>query len=182
MKIRLGTATWSFYFWPAHKDPDESLSFFNEHAALAWLHRFRSDPMAMMKLRLLAATTVSAITVSHGNDDDRMIEALAFKLLHGSLHVAPIFSRDVCGMSQPTAAASVTPSSPPPQQASSPPPSPQKTAPVVPPDPDTFSSALDAASTAAVLCAAAKNGVPFCEECARAAAAAAAAAGAAAAA
>jgi len=127
------------------------------------------DDAALAPLRTLAVALADGTDWSRA-DDHQLIDQLAAALARGRLRTgaaaAPKLSRLV-----PTVAPAPAPA-PPPPAASSPRPSAPVAAP--PPAETTFGSELDVAAMVAVLQQAAQDGVPFCEECARAAAEAAA--------
>ena len=132
-------------------------------AARQWVGRFIGDDVMMSRLRLLAfaagAEPAPAIC-----DDQAVADRITAGISAGSIRV--------CGparaLALPGLAAVRAPVAAPARAAAAP-----RAAPVAPPSAvqTTFGSDLEVAAMVAVLVQAAQDGVPFCEECAKAAAA-----------
>jgi len=128
-------------------------------SAQQWLARCVGDDAAMSRLRLTGQALADGADLSRV-DDHAMTEQLAHALAEGRLRAglgtAPTLRRLVVA---------AAPAAPPPAAG------PRVTR-VAPPAAaaTTFEPDLDVAATVAVLVQAAQDGVPFCEECARAAA------------
>ncbi len=129
-------------------------------AAQQWLARCLGDDAAMARLRGTAQALADGVDLSRA-DEHAVTEQLAHALADGRLRAGfgatPTLRRLVLAPAAPA---------PPPASAS------PRAAPVAPPPAveTTFNPNLDVASMVAVLVQAAQDGVPFCEECARAAA------------
>jgi hypothetical protein len=135
-------------------------------SARLWLAHAVGDDATLAAQRLAALALVDGTELSR-LDDHQLIDHLAAAVAHGRLRTAgarPALRRLVVA-----AAPAPAPAPPPPAAA-------PRAAPVAPPPAveSTFGSELDVAAMVAVLVQAAQDGVPFCEECARAAAEAAA--------
>ena len=132
-------------------------------AAQQWVGRLIGDEVAMARLRQVALAAGAEATPQRC-DDQALAERIAAGITAGSLRVCgPAKALALYGLAaaRPPAAASPAPSRAAP-----------RAAPVAAPPPveTTFGSDLDVAAMAAVLVQAAQDGVPFCEECAKAAA------------
>jgi len=129
-------------------------------AAQQWLARCLGDDAAMARLRGTARSLADGVDLSRV-DEHAVTEQLAHALAEGRLRAGsgatPKLRRLVL------APALVAPAPPPP--AASP-----RAAPAAPPPAieTTFDAGLDVAAMVAVLVQAAREGVPFCEECERA--------------
>lgn len=167
------SSRWDFHAWHQCEAKSETWTPAGRHTALVWLRQFKGDPASMSGLRSMVHALHPATLPPGFSNDEQVLEALSGLLSSGVLHVhsvpPPVTGyRDPAYVAAPAQAAPAT-RRPAPSQSSS------STAPVrAAEEADTFSSATDAAATAAVLRSAAESGVPFCEECAKAAAAAAA--------
>ncbi len=134
-------------------------------AARQWVGRFIGDEVTMARLRQLALS-VGAEASPQLCDDQALADRITAGITAGSIRV--------CGPAKPVTlyglavvrAPAAAPAPPAPS------PAPPRAAPVAAPPPveTTFGSDLDVAAMVAVLRAAAQDGVPFCEECAKAAA------------
>ena len=138
-------------------------------AARQWVGRFVGDDVMMARLRQLALTSGAEVSPQMC-DDHAVADRITAGITAGAMRVCgPAKALTLYGLTalRPPAAAPAPPASSP----SSP-----RAAPVAAPAPveTTFGSELDVAAMVAVLVQAAQDGVPFCEECARAAARAAA--------
>jgi hypothetical protein len=125
-------------------------------AAVQFLNGFRADPVAMATFRRQVSKEIGASAAKLS--DEQVIQSLARMLVVGEFVVAlpeRQRHRDPLELREPVAAASAPRSSTP--------------AEVVEDEP-TFQHDHDAVMQAAVLIAAARDGVPFCEECAKRAA------------
>lgn len=162
----------SFYRFRLHPfDPDDSggrpsnlllervLKFGTPASAATFLRHFAVDPFAVRGLQSILERLGPWCSV-HGTSD-QWIELLAPFLASGRVVVVEQTPRAPAGES--TKDAPSPPPMPPPLRRSGPTP-PE-------PDPATFSPSADEEAQAQALIEAAKNGTPFCEECARAAAA-----------
>jgi hypothetical protein len=134
----------------------------DEVSARQWLAPAVGDDAALAALRLMTLGLADGTELSR-LDDQQLVDHLATAIADGRLRsagVRPVLRRLV--------------PAPAPAQAPTPAPvtSARRAAPVVPPPAaeSTFGSGLDVAAMVAVLVRAAQDGVPFCEECARAAA------------
>jgi hypothetical protein len=166
-KRTVGTSSsqWDLHIWHRCQADAEAWAFPDRHAAALWLKQFKADPISMAGLR--------SVMLQHGvglsprqTGDDKLLEEAAWLLSKGVLHVHRVPARRTAwNTGQTQASSSVAPASP--RAAASQPAAPAKVA----EEQDTFSSQTDGAATAAVLRSAAANGVPFCEECAKAGAA-----------
>ena len=133
-------------------------------AARQWVGRFVGDDVMMARLRQLALAA-GAEASPQMCDDHAMVERIAAGIMAGSMRVCgPAKALPLYGLAAVRAPAAA--SAPP-----APSPSPPRAASVAtaPPVETTFGSDLDVAAMVAVLVQAAQDGVPFCEECARAA-------------
>jgi hypothetical protein len=134
-------------------------------AARRWVGRHIGDEATMARLRLIAiATGAEAATVML--DDQALADRIAAGINTGVLRVCgAATAQKLYGLVAIKAAAAA----PTPSAAAAPAP---RAAPVAPPPPveTTFVADLDVAAMVAVLVQAAHDGVPFCEECAKAAA------------
>ena len=163
------SSRWSFHSW-GQCDASGDLQEFADHSsALSWLRQTISDSPTMATLRSLASEHESAGVAVRQMSDDRVLEHVSWLLRQGVLHVhsipAPATAWRIVQVEQASPSAVSRPVISP-KSTSAPPPVPKQIE-----EPDTFSSQTDAAATAAVLRSAAEDGVPFCEECAKAAAA-----------
>ena len=138
----------------------------DDTAARQWVGRFVGDEVTMARLRQLALT--SGVEASPQRcDDHALAERIAAAIAAGSMRVCgPAKALTLYGLATPPAASSA-----PAPPAPSPSPQPRAAPVAAPPTVETtFGSDLDVAAMVAVLVQAAQDGVPFCEECARAAA------------
>ena len=136
-------------------------------AARQGVGRFVGDEVTMARLRQLALTA-GAEASPQRCDDHALAERIAAGIAAGSMRVCgPAKVLPLYGLATPPAASSA-----PAPPAPSPSPQPRAAPVAAPPTVETtFGSDLDVAAMVAVLRAAAQDGVPFCEECARVAAA-----------
>jgi hypothetical protein len=127
------------------------------------LERSTGDPAALDRLRLTALALADGTDLSR-LDDHQLVDHLAAAVAHGRLRMAGV---------APKLLRLVPADAPAPIRASAPARAPRAApAPVPPAATDaTFDTDLDAAAMVMVLQQAALDGVPFCEQCARAAAA-----------
>lgn len=135
-------------------------------SARQWVGRFIGDDVMMSRLRQLALAA-GAESSPAMCDDQALADQIAAGITAGSMRV--------CGPAQALTLPGLAAAQPPvaaPARAAAPP----RAAPVAlpPAAQTTFGSDLAVAAMVAVLVQAAQDGVPFCEECAKAAAAAAA--------
>ncbi len=132
-------------------------------AARQWVGRFIGDDVTMARLRLLALSA-GAEASPQSCDDQALAERIVAGITAGSMRVCgPAKALQLLGMPIRQAAA------PAPSAAAAPPRAAAAAAP--PPVAETtFAGDLDVAAMVAVLRAAAQDGVPFCEECAKKAA------------
>jgi hypothetical protein len=131
-------------------------------SARLWLARMIGDDAALASLRLKVLTLADGTALSQ-LDDQALIDHLAAAVAEGRLRIGgvrPELRRLVVGPA-PAPATRAPPAAPVRRAAAA--------APAAAVD-TTFDSELDTAAMAAVLAQAARDGVPFCEECARAAA------------
>ena len=124
----------------------------------------------MADLRSVALTAGNTGISLARTSDDQVLQDLAVLLLSGVLHVHRVPARATAWRTAQKDSAPAEPEVFAPRRASSsrgadPQPAPKQVVEDV-----TFSAETDGAATAAVLRSAAKDGVPFCEECAKAAA------------
>lgn len=149
--------------WHSDGGADDGIGRLDPVQARQWLDRQVIDDADACQLRNYA------LGLNDGTDWSRLDNAqvkrqVAIALENGRLRTgagAPVLLRPLGRVSVPAAAVA----------APAPAPSP-RAAPVAPPPPveTTFGSDLDVAAQVAVLVQAARDGVPFCEECAKAAA------------
>ena len=166
MDIQLGYWRWKIYRWNEHPNPFRGRS----DLALEWLRRFQNNRMVMAELRDKLAS--AGANLPKWSDDGRVLQEVADRLSSGEFQVCAESSHPFQ-----TAAAVVTPPDPEAEAAAqilaapreAPPPPPPAPAAESEPEP-TLSSCADPAATAENLKQAAGEGVPFCEECAKAAA------------
>jgi hypothetical protein len=132
----------------------------DEVSARQWLAHAVGDDAALAALRLMTLGLADGTELSR-LDDHQLIDQLATAVADGRLRTTG--ARPKLRRLVPTTA---------PAPAPSPVASARRAAPVAPPPAaeTTFGSDLDVAAMVAVLVQAAQDGVPFCEECARAAA------------
>ena len=134
-------------------------------AAQQWVGRFVGDEVTMARLRQLALT--AGVEASPQRcDDHALVERIKAGITAGSMRVCgPAKALTLYGLATVRAPAAA-PAPPAPSSAQ------PRATPVAAPPPveTTFGSDLDIAAMVAVLVQAAQDGVPFCEECARAAA------------
>jgi hypothetical protein len=164
---------------PPPADPAALLPWHDGHAggritapsdlwsARLWLAHLIGDDAALASLRLKALALTDGTELSQ-LDDQALIDHLAVAVAEGRLRIGgvrPELRRLVVGPA-PAPATRPPPAAPVRREAAAAPPAAVET---------TFGSELDVAAMVAVLVQAAQDGVPFCEECARAAAEAAAA-------
>ena len=138
-------------------------------AARQWIGRFIGDEAKMARLRLqVIATGAEAAPLML--DDHALADRIEAGISSGSMRVCGAASalklHGLVLVKAPAAAPSRSSSAP------TAAPTAPRAAPVAPPPPveTTFGSDLDVAAQVAVLVQAARDGVPFCEECAKAAA------------
>ncbi len=138
-------------------------------SARQWLGRHIGDDAAMARLRLLAGSAgVEATPLIL--DDQALADQLAARIATGAIRVCGARQAPkLYGVTSTPVAAAAAPA---PSSATPAPAPAAKAAPA--PAETTFGSGMDPAAMAATLREAARDGVPFCEECARAAAMAAA--------
>jgi hypothetical protein len=156
MDIQLGYWRWKLFRWNEHPNPYRN----RPDLALSWLTRFQNDPAVMSDLRNLLGASIT--------DPQTILQQIAGKLSSGEIYVC----MESCGPVSLTAEATEAQEQVEPdlsqmraQSSPAPPPAP-------PPAPEsTLGPATDAAATAQVLKDAARDGVPFCEECEKARAA-----------
>lgn len=132
----------------------------DEVSARQWLAPAVGDDAALAALRLMTLGLADGTELSR-LDDQQLVDHLATAVAEGWLRSAgarPVLRRLVPAPAPAPTPAPVT--------------SVRRAAPVAPPPgaESTFGSGLDVAAMVAVLVRAARDGVPFCEECARAAA------------
>lgn len=140
----------------------------NPTAALGLAQASVGDDAAMGALRAAVARTQPPGVALVNLDDAAVAELAACAMAAGTLHLgAPQAPPQMFRI------AITPPAPPPPAPAASAAPRAQSSA-APPPAETTFASTLDAAAMVAVLAQASRDGVAFCEECARAAAGAAA--------
>ena len=135
-------------------------------AARQWVGRFIGDDVMMSRLRLLVLAA-GAETAPAMCDDQAVADRITAGISAGSIRVCgPAQALALPGLAAVRAPVAAL------ARAAAPP----RAAPVAPPSAvqTTFGSDLEVAAMVAVLVQAAQDGVPFCEECAKAAAAAAA--------
>lgn len=132
-------------------------------AARQWVGRFVGDEVTMAQLRQLALSA-GAEASPQMCDDQSLAERIAAGISMGAVRVCgPAKAIQLYGMPLRPAAA--------PAPASAPAAAPRAARAAPPPAAETtFSGDLDVAAMVAVLRAAAQDGVPFCEECAKKAA------------
>lgn len=135
----------------------------DESAARRWATTALADGAQVHRLRAQAAGLPGLVLAN--TTDHQLAEALVHAIVQGRLRVCGGRRRPLMRL-----AAQVAPPPAAPAASSS---APRRAPP--PPPPPAAPPAVDAAATAQALRAASENGVPFCEECARAAAARAAA-------
>jgi hypothetical protein len=165
----IGSSRWQVHWWLTCGKDCKAIRFSDRQAALFWLRQFRSDFMAMARLRSLVTEHAGGKASLWRQGDDGLFGELAWFLQRGDLHVHRV-PMPTLGANRGQIATSAPVPPPAPARA---PASPRGIAPAkAPDDPATFSDRADAAAQAAVLRGAAASGLPFCEECARAAAAA----------
>ena len=133
-------------------------------AAKQWLAPCVGDDAAMGALRTLALSLGDGTDWSRA-DDHHLLDHLSAAVVHGRLHAGPAAPPRLRRM---VTAAAPAPAPPPPPASSA-----RAAASESAPPPvveTTFGSDVDVAAMVAVLQQAAQDGVPFCEECAKAAA------------
>ena len=133
-------------------------------AARQWVGRFIGNEVVMSRLRQLAQSS-GADESPLMSDNQALADRIAASIMSGSIRVCgPAKAVTLYGLT--TLKAPAAAPAPPAAAPTAP-----RSAPVAPPPPveTTFGSELDVAAMVAVLRAAAKEGVPFCEECAKAA-------------
>lgn len=169
--IGSSSSQWDFHPWHRCEALSALTTFPDRHAAFCWLKQFRSDPVSMAILHSVVAEGGPGGSVSSRYGDDQVLEDLSWLLSRGVLHAhrvpPPRTAWRIAEEEADSAEAAAFPSRPVTPQAGAVS-SPAKAVEEL----DTFSSQTDAAATAAVLRSAAADGLPFCEECAKAAAAA----------
>lgn len=161
---------WNFHACSRCDGPNDLRTFPDRNAALFWLMRFAGDAVVMADLRSLASTSGTAGLPVWRLNDYQVLEHVSWLLIRGLLHVHRVAAPATAFVT----ASSVSAVAPPPSKGAAPrKAASESSSPVAKPEQeaDTFSSQMDAAATAAVLRSAAAQGVPFCEECARAIAA-----------
>ena len=134
-------------------------------AAQQWVGRFVGDDVMMARLRQLALTAGAEVSPQMC-DDHAVADRITAGITAGAMRVCgPAKALTLYGL---TAVRAPAAAPAPPAPSSAPP----RATPVEAPPPveTTFASDLDVAAMVAVLVQAAQDGVPFCEECARAAA------------
>jgi hypothetical protein len=134
-------------------------------AARQWINRFIGDEVAMARLRLQAASIGAEISPAM-LDDHALADRIEAGITSGSMRVCGAAAAlKLYGLVSSKAPA-VAPAAP------APAPTAPRASPAAPPPPveTTFGSDLDVAAQVAVLVQAARDGVPFCAECAKAAA------------
>lgn len=133
-------------------------------AARQWVGRFIGDEVMMARLRQLALAA-GAEASPQMCDDHALADRIAAGIAAGLMRVCgPAKALTLYGLAVLAPAAAPAPPAP------SPPP--PRVAPVAAPPPveTTFGPDLDVAAMVTVLVQAAQDGVPFCEQCAKAAA------------
>ena len=159
LRPQVGLAT----ILPDESAIDRSLDFRTVRGALDFLRTLTLDAHAVNSLRR-AALAGGALNLSCYQDYE-IVQYVALLLVDRRLHVIERRSHWGSGGSSSSGDNSATPepaalAARPPVRPSAPPPE---------PDPDTFSPDILQDQQAATLIAAARNGTPFCEQCARAA-------------
>ena len=135
-------------------------------AARQWVGRFVGDDVMMARLRQLALAAGAEVSPQMC-DDHAVADRITAGITAGAMRVCgPAKVLTLYGLTS-LPAASAAPAPPAPSLSPQP-----RAAPVAAPPPveTTFGSDLDVAAMVAVLVQAAQDGVPFCEECAKAAA------------
>ncbi len=144
-----------------HRQPGNSLPTVDETSSRQWLDRQRVDDVGRSALRCTALGLTDGTELSR-LDDAQLNDYLFAALMAGRLRPAaeaPVVLRQLTQTAQPAAAPRLTPA------ASSPRAPTAETS--TPAAESTFEPNLDAGAQIAVLKQAARDGVPFCEECAK---------------
>ncbi len=142
-------------------------------SARQWLGRYIGDDAAMARLRLLAGNADAEATPL-SLDDQALADQLAARIASGAIRVCGARQAPALYAVSSTPAAAAAPAAPSPSPSSTAPAAAAPATPAPAAADTTFGSSMDPAAMAATLREAARDGVPFCEECARAAAMAAA--------
>lgn len=142
---------------------ERELTFGTPSAAAAFLRHFAHDPFAVRGLHSVLARLGPATSIHEM--PDQWIERLAQHLAAGRVAVVEQVPRAPAGESSEVKGPSPASMPPPPRRAETPQSAPEQ-------DKSTFAHTSDEEAQAQALVDAAKNGTPFCEECAKAAAAA----------
>jgi hypothetical protein len=157
--LRAGSAPVVAFWWWEHPTAGRRLAFATRAEARACLARLGTRPEDVRCLRHMLAYRLAA-PVSR-LDDFEVLDQLAHLLAAGQLRLAALPRENLAARD---GAAEQKPALPPPNAA-------RRAAPEEvqrPVEPPTFSDALDAELLAAAMKEAARQGVPFCEECEKA--------------
>jgi hypothetical protein len=162
MEIQLGYWRWKLFRWSDHPNPYRN----SPDLALAWLTQFQSNSIIMQEFRDLLGPSLNG---SYSSPDPQIVlKQIAEKLSTGEIQACaqpcgPVISNVMGSITEETEEdiAPLVKSKPAPAPDPEPAPEPEST----------LSPDCDPAATAQALKDAAEEGVPFCEECAKAAAA-----------